>query len=192
MSPTLPSPIQSAPGSPFPPGHGFGVDMQLKDNVFFSSGVDSKPPSPIAYRPPSPPDSPDPETFCDRSSSPTGSAGNTRSSRLPIFRVMSMEEYRWIQSIFLYPPTDLEFKETLEWSEIDIGRKLSFCIGARKWNLCWVGLLLSWRRQRFSTVQFCALLTSIVTSPCFVSLTFCTEPYQTGLRATINLDKFVY
>lgn len=94
MSPTLPSPIQSAPGSPFPPGHGFGVDMQLKDNVFFSSGVDSKPPSPIAYRPPSPPDSPDPETFCDRSSSPTGSAGNTRSSRLPIFRVMSMEEYR--------------------------------------------------------------------------------------------------
>lgn len=90
MSPTLHSPISSAPGSPFPSGQDYSHDMQLRDNVFFSNTGDSKPPSPTVYRPPSPPDS-DPESYCDRSS-PTGSSG--RSSRLPIFRVMSMEEYR--------------------------------------------------------------------------------------------------
>lgn len=91
MSPTLPSPITSAPGSPFPSGHDYSnIEMQLRDNVFFSNGLDSKPASPNSYRPPSPPDS-DPESYCGRTS-PTGPVG--RSSRLPIFRGMSMEEYR--------------------------------------------------------------------------------------------------
>lgn len=89
MSPTLQSPITSAPPSPFIPGGPSFIDVQLKDNVFFSSGPSSKPPSPVSYRPPSPPDS-DPETYSDRSTSPPGTTGR----RLPIFRVMSMEEYR--------------------------------------------------------------------------------------------------